>query len=101
MKLIGRSNRITRLLFFGIVTLVLSQSVSPSTSRTITTEYLRFLNFIPVTGEIARFNYIAPHTLSDTETNKIFHRHAQTPTCYFTLTKYTEDPAITVYDKYT
>jgi len=40
MKLIGRSNRITRLLFFGIVTLVLSQSVSPSTSRTITTEYL-------------------------------------------------------------
>ena len=41
------------------------------------------------------------HTLSNTETNKIFHRQAQTPTCYFTLSNYTEDPAITIYDKYT
>lgn len=40
------------------------------------------------------------HTLSNAETNKIFHGQAQTPTCYFTLSKYTEDPSITIYDKY-
>lgn len=39
------------------------------------------------------FNYITQyhikklHTLSGNETNKIFHGHAQTPTCYFTLVK--------------
>ena len=41
------------------------------------------------------------HTLSNTETNKAFHGQAQTPTCYFTLSKYTHQPSITIYDKYT
>ena len=27
------------------------------------------------------------HTLTSTETNQIFHGHAQTPTCYFSLRK--------------
>ena len=43
-------------------------------------------------------NYnIKIHTMTNTETNKAFHGHAQTPTCYFTMVK--KQKQITVYDK--
>jgi hypothetical protein len=48
---------------------------------------------------ITQYRISKLHTLSNTATNKIFHGQAQTPTCYFTLSKYTEDPSITIYDK--
>lgn len=31
----------------------------------VTTEYLRFTTFIPVSGKTARYHFIAPHTLTD------------------------------------
>jgi hypothetical protein len=34
-----------------------------------------------------QYNIKQLHTLTNTETNKIFHGHAQTPTCYFSLMK--------------
>lgn len=39
------------------------------------------------------------HTLSNTETNKIFYGEAQTPTCYFLLSKKQTDNSINIYDK--
>lgn len=45
------------------------------------------------------------HTLTNSETNKIFHGYAQTPTCYFSLLKlkhnksYIDSPSIFIWDK--
>ena len=39
------------------------------------------------------------HTLTNTETNKIFHKQAQTPTCFFLLQKKPSDKNILIYDK--
>lgn len=39
------------------------------------------------------------HTLTNTETNKIFNGNAQTPTCYFLLSKKENDNFINLYDK--
>ena len=39
------------------------------------------------------------HTLTNTETNKIFHKQAQTPTCFFLLQKRPSDKNILIYDK--
>ena len=36
---------------------------------------------------ITQFDIKKLHTLTSTETNKIFHKKAQTPTCYFHLIK--------------
>ena len=38
------------------------------------------------------------HTLSSTETNRIFHGHAQTPTCYFSLQKQAHTHPLSLYD---
>ena len=38
------------------------------------------------------------HCMNNTETNKIFNKYAQTPTCYFVLTKIPNLGSITVYD---
>lgn len=44
------------------------------------------------------------HTMTNTETNKIFHKQAQTPTCFFLLQKIESkgwwDNYISIYDKY-
>jgi tRNA1(Val) A37 N6-methylase TrmN6 len=45
-----------------------------------------------------RYDVQKIHTMTNTETNKAFHGHAQTPTCYFTLTKGPKHP-ISIYDK--
>lgn len=39
------------------------------------------------------------HCFTNTETNKIFNKMAQTPTCYFLLTKTSSNGIITLYDK--
>jgi|UniRef100_A0A6C0C4J9 tRNA1(Val) A37 N6-methylase TrmN6 len=42
------------------------------------------------------------HTMTNTETNKAFHGHAQTPTCYFTMVKITTNKQplyVPIYDK--
>lgn len=40
------------------------------------------------------------HTMTNTETNKIFHKQAQTPTCYFLLQKKESDTSMLIYEEY-
>ena len=49
---------------------------------------------------MTRYNIKKIHTMTNTETNRVFHGRAQTPTCYFTLVKMkTHDyPPIAIYD---
>lgn len=41
------------------------------------------------------------YCMTNTETNKVFNRYAQTPTCYFRLTKEPNPGYVTIYDKET
>lgn len=52
---------------------------------------------------LTRFNIKKIHCLSNTETNKVFHGKAQTPTCYFLLTNkiYATYHYVTLYDSQT
>ena len=51
------------------------------------------------------FNYLLKYriikikTMNKTETNKIFHKQAQTPTCYFLIQNNTPKPYFNIYDK--
>ena len=50
-----------------------------------------------------QYNIKKIHTMTNTETNKAFHGHAQTPTCYFTLNRKSHKcpfyKPISIYDK--
>jgi hypothetical protein len=51
-------------------------------------------------SKLLRYNIKYIYTLNNTETNKIFHGNAQTPTCYFLLKKIVnEDTSIKLFDK--
>ena len=51
-------------------------------------------------SKLLRYNIKYIYTLNNTETNKIFHGNAQTPTCYFLLRKIVgEDTPIKLFDK--
>lgn len=47
---------------------------------------------------ITQFDIKKLHTLNNTETNKIFHKKAQTPTCYFHLMKKPTNNYLYIYD---
>ena len=47
---------------------------------------------------ITQFDIKKLHTLTSTETNKIFHKKAQTPTCYFHLIKKPTNNYLNIYD---
>ncbi len=49
---------------------------------------------------LTKFKIVKLHTMTNTETNKIFHKQAQTPTCFFLLKKELTDNYILMYDKY-
>ena len=51
---------------------------------------------------LTQYKILALHTLTNTETNKVFNYQAQTPTCYFLLEKSLRAPdqAIYIYDKF-
>ena len=54
----------------------------------------------PMFEKISQYKILKLHTLTNTETNKIFHGQAQTPTCYFILIKtHSDSKAIDLYDK--
>jgi tRNA1(Val) A37 N6-methylase TrmN6 len=58
----------------------------------------------PMYQYITQYNIKKIHTMTNTETNKVFHGQAQTPTCYFTLVKmkthkYPLYRPIPIYDK--
>lgn len=50
---------------------------------------------------ILKYTILNCYCLTNTETNKIFHGQAQTPTCYFTLKKTLSPGIIYLYDKVT
>ena len=52
----------------------------------------------PMHQYMMRYNIPKIHTMTNTETNKAFHGHAQTPTCYFTLVK-KHSHTVSIYDK--
>jgi hypothetical protein len=53
----------------------------------------------PIFEYMIGFNYLSLHTLDRTQTNKIFHGYAQTPTCYFCLqNKKNTKQLINIYD---
>ena len=54
----------------------------------------------PCFNYLKKFKIHKLHTMSNTETNKVFHKQAQTPTCYFLLQKIPNDGFIFIYDKY-
>ena len=58
----------------------------------------------PCFNYLKRYKILKLHTLTNTETNKIFHKQAQTPTCFFllqkTLTEGWWDQHVLLYDKY-
>ena len=55
----------------------------------------------PYYTKLLNFNIKKIHTLTNTETNKLFHGNAQTPTCYFLLQKTVQNKsqAIKIFDK--
>ena len=48
---------------------------------------------------LIQFEILKLHTMNNTETNQIFHKQAQTPTCYFYLRKKPTSEYINLYDK--
>ncbi len=52
----------------------------------------------PMYNFITQFKIFKLHTMTNTETNKIFHKQAQTPTCYFHLQKKPTNDYIKLYD---
>ena len=58
----------------------------------------------PCFNYLKKYKILKLHTLTNTETNKIFHKQAQTPTCFFllqkTLTEGWWDQHVLLYDKY-
>lgn len=51
-------------------------------------------------NKMIQYPIIKLHTLTNTETNSVFHGQAQTPTCYFSLKKQIiKKPKINLYDK--
>ena len=48
---------------------------------------------------LTQFEIVKLHTMNNTETNKIFHKQAQTPTCFFYLQKKPTPEYINLYDK--
>ena len=49
---------------------------------------------------LTQFEILKLHTMNNTETNRIFHTQAQTPTCYFHLQKKPTSEFINLYDQY-
>ena len=50
-------------------------------------------------NELLKYKIFNLHSLSNTETNKLFSYGAQTPTCYFVLQKSKSDGTISIYDE--
>lgn len=54
----------------------------------------------PIFHYMQKYKIHKLHTMTNTETNKIFHKQAQTPTCYFLLQKKPSNQTIFIYEKY-
>jgi len=52
----------------------------------------------PINDFLVQFEILKLHTMNNTETNSIFHKQAQTPTCYFHLLKKPTSEFINIYD---
>ena len=52
----------------------------------------------PMYNFLTQFKIFKLHTMTNTETNRIFHKQAQTPTCYFHLQKKPTNDSIKLYD---